>query len=796
MKIKKRNLLIILIIIMILNFNFTVNAASNNKEIEHIANIIYFVDFNDSQGNFMEGKMDMVKDMFDGKKDTSLSSYIKKISYNQMNVHNYFPQEKNGRITPYRLSNNRSYYNKSNEHQMIEEVIKNVQVDGNYNIDMNNDGYVDNVIFVFNGKATEVGDVLWPHKANHNGATSVNGKKVNVYNLHNSYRLINDILGGEGVLSHEFLHSVGYPDLYKADGNNDPVGIWDIMASTSPFLQYPLAYTRSAISNWITIDTITESGTYTLKPSSSADGDQAFILKTPMSNSEFFVVEYRKKGNPYKYELDSKIPGSGLIIYRINTDEKSNYVGEKDYIYIFRPGETGEGDGKGNIFEAFLSKESGRTSYGSSDFNKKIGDKAITYSSGQNSGIVIENVSEAGDEITFDIKFEDVSNLGVWELVGNEPISNNVDYYMDMDVVDNKIYTVYSEGEMRKVLKAKMYDGTRWVPLGDSILNEEGFEPKIKVFNGVPYVLYHDKNYKSVVAKFQGGKWQKLQELTRGVSQYSDMIATDNGLYVTYTELGTEVLKVSKLNLSNNKFEALGDAVHTGYITSPSISEMDGDVYVSFTDFYKGNKVYVKKYENGKWIDINGLDLSAASVMVKACNDGIYIGTTPNFDGNGAEVYFYNGESWKKVGESIGSNQVMYMKLDVYKGTPYIAYIDNKKISTEVKYFDGVSWVNEGLNVSNEKTNNINFKIDNAKAYVGINSYNTSSFFVKSKSIGEEIIEDINGDGNIDLLDLSLVALKYNLQNTDNGFDEKCDLNKDGIIDIFDLVYISKKYLK
>ena len=69
-------------------------------------------------------------------------------------------------------------------------------------------------------------------------------------------------------------------------------------------------------------------------------------------------------------------------------------------ILCIRPGETGEGDGNGKLSEAFLSKESGRTTYGSSDFSKKISDKAITYSNGQNSGIVIENVSNAGEEIT------------------------------------------------------------------------------------------------------------------------------------------------------------------------------------------------------------------------------------------------------------------------------------------------------------------------------------------------------------------------------------------------------------
>lgn len=793
MKIQKKILSMLLAVLICLNLGIKVNGATINKKTEHIANIVYFVDFNDSQGNFIDGKIDVVKDMFNGEKDTSLSSYIKKISYNQMNAHNYFPQEKNGTITPYRLSNNRSYYNKSNEFEMLNEVISNVSVDTNYNIDMNNDGYVDNVIFVFLGKTEEKDDVLWPHKANLNGASSINGKKVDVYNLHNSYRLIDDILGGEGVLAHEFLHSVGYPDLYTSSGTSNPVGIWDIMASVSPFLQYPLAYTRSAISNWLTIDIITESGTYTLKPSSSQNGNQAFILKTPMSDNEFFVVEYRKKGDPYKWELDGKIPGSGLIIYRVNTDENTNFVGDKDYIYVFRPGETEEGAGNGNIAQAFLSKESGRTSYGSNDFNKKISDNAITYSNGQNSGIVIDNVSAAGEEITFDINFTDTSNLGIWDMLGEEIISSDSDYNIDIDVVGNKVYTVYSEGEFNKILKSKMYDGTKWITLGNNILNEQGHEPKIRVFNDVPYVLYHDKNYRSVVAKYEDNKWQKVQVLTQGESQYSDMIAGSNGIYVAYTEPYTDILKVSKLNLETNKFELLGESVHSGYIVKPSLSECDGNIYVSFTDFNKGNKVYVKKYENNKWVSIDGLNLNASSVNIKASSNGIYLAMTPTFDGNRSEAYFYNGSSWNKLGESFADRNAMNIELDVYRGIPYIAYIDSNKISTEIKYFDGETWISEGMSVSNERNSNISLKINSGKAYVGINSYNSGNFYVKYKSIGKEIPEDINGDGEIDVLDLSLVAMKYNLQNTDVGFDERYDLNNDGIIDMFDLVHISKK---
>lgn len=793
MRIKKKILSLILAILIGLNFNFTARAATTNKETEDIANVIYFVDFNDSEGNFMDEKMDRIKDMFNGEKDTSLSSYIKKISYNQMNVHNYFPQEVNGKITPYRLSNNRSDYSKFNEYHMISEVISNVQVDTSYNIDMNNDGYVDNVIFIFLGKGEGENDVFWPHTGKVDEGYSINGKKIGTYNLHNSSRLIDDTIEAEGVLAYEFLHSIGYTDLYAEDGT--PVGIWDIMGSEFPSPQYPLAYTRSSISNWLTIDTITESGTYTLKPSSSKDGNQAFILKTPISNSEFFVVEYRKKGNPDMGELDAMIPGSGIIIYRVSTDKYNNYVRDNNYIYVFRPGEKGAIGGLGNLSRAFLSQESGRTSYGSEDFSKGISDNAITYTSGINSGIVINNVSEAGgDEITFDISFTDTNKIGVWNVLGNDMISNSSNDNNNIDVVGDKVYTVYSEG---KKLKAKMYDGQKWISLGDNILNESedhGDDPKIKVFNDIPYVLYHDWDDmdKVVVVKFQDNRWQKVQVISEKSILFSDMIATNSGLYITYTEHYVGSLKVLKLNTETNNFETLGYSI-SGNIVEPSLSEFDGELYVAFNDMWDSNKVYVKKFKNGRWVGVPGLNIKGSSVKISAGKNGIYLAKGPVYGGNSSEVYFYNGEAWSKVGRdfAVRYGNIACVGLDVYRGVPYVAYINNDERRTEVKYFDGTDWVREGLSVSYERNSKISLKISNGKAYVGM--YRSGNYFVKFKSIGEEVLEDINGDGIIDLLDLSLVSLKYNLQSTDIGFDEKCDLNKDGIIDILDLVLISKK---
>lgn len=61
-----------------------------------------------------------------------------------------------------------------------------------------------------------------------------------------------------------------------------------------------------------------------------------------------------------------------------------------------------------------MSSDAGRTSYGSDDLNATLDENAITYSDGTNSGIVISNVSSASNTITFDVKFNEISNEGSW----------------------------------------------------------------------------------------------------------------------------------------------------------------------------------------------------------------------------------------------------------------------------------------------------------------------------------------------------------------------------------------------
>lgn len=64
---------------------------------------------------------------------------------------------------------------------------------------------------------------------------------------------------------------------------------------------------------------------------------------------------------------------------------------------------------------------------------------------------------------------------------------------------------------------------------------------------------------------------------------------------------------------------------------------------------------------------------------------------------------------------------------------------------------------------------------------------------IKSGVGGNDVNLDVNGDGNIDILDMSIIAVKYNATSTESGWNSKLDINNDNIIDLYDLTLIAQK---
>lgn len=112
----------------------------------------------------------------------------------------------------------------------------------------------------------------------------------------------------------------------------------------------------------------------------------------------------------------------------------------------------------------------------------------------------------------------------------------------------------------------------------------------------------------------------------------------------------------------------------------------------------------------------------------------------------------------------------------------------NLKANEMLNRMDTLNWTGYKT-VTNYFTN---YQVNDSKRYefdvvfTGISNDNIVSF---SRS-------DVNTDGNVDLLDLSTVAVRYNKSKGDNSYNTFADSNLDGIIDLFDLVIVSKEIQK
>lgn len=127
-------------------------------------------------------------------------------------------------------------------------------------------------------------------------------------------------------------------------------------------------------------------------------------------------------------------------------------------------------------------------------------------------------------------------------------------------------------------------------------------------------------------------------------------------------------------------------------------------------------------------------------------------------------------------------NFTIAVKLNVHEETNPITiehkvfnYSDKASANLGESYisYDGVSWEDLNIVFVDNNGNHPNMNV-NLKAFTkDINPY------------------DLNSDGLIDILDISLIGIDFNKKSTDENFNDWYDLNDDKIIDIFDLVKIS-----
>ena len=413
-------------------------------------NIVIFICFSDESPNAIRSSIPSDFESRCNGDDNSIKDYYHDLSYGQFSFTSIFPVYNDGRFFIYQDEHTRSFYtsNKSesgvNRTSPESDLLNNAIYEASLyldlsgaNLDMNKDGFVDCVTFLISGDYQEKAwnTIMWPHSwqlnditreatRNTRSSASLGGKRVNDY----TFLFLGSVASRVGLMCHELGHAVGnLPDLYHYNSGQSqylPVGYWDLMHLDCTVPQYVTTYLRwkyLSFANENQIVEMSKSGDYTLVPTTVAGPNQTLAYKLTIDNgtntpNESIWIEYRRKDVT---TYDSELPGSGLVVYRINTKAKEGNknarhedVSNPDEVYVYRPdfsSKVGLSDKeKDNLSRAYVSLNNPYfSSLGDANSTKKYDPNCIYLTNGKNTGIVINIISETQDEVTFHIELGD-----------------------------------------------------------------------------------------------------------------------------------------------------------------------------------------------------------------------------------------------------------------------------------------------------------------------------------------------------------------------------------------------------
>jgi M6 family metalloprotease-like protein len=416
-----------------------------------INNLVIFVRFSDESE--ITTPMSSIEAMCNDSSANSISmyQYFKEASYNKLHIVSHYAPTPNGNAhRSYQDSHPRSYYEPysatntngyatdsartAREFTLFENAVNyinaNYPVNRNINLDYNNDGLVDNVIFIVKGTYTGWSGLLWPHKWSlYDRTVRINGKRVYTFNL--QLEGSGDHYFSSSVFCHETFHTLGAPDLYRYYVGTDisSVGPWDLMCNNSTPPQHMGIWMKYRYGNWIdSIPEITAPGTYTLHSvADQANVNNAYCIRSSDPN-QWYIFEYRDN----REHFETTLPGTGLLIYRIDTrySGNANYDGTSafDEVYIYRPGGNNSDTttaANGTLSQAYFSAPEGRTT-----FSYNTNPRSWLNPNTLDSAIRIYNISTPGDTICFTYgDGRGCSNASELEVVSTNNNSANLTWY-------------------------------------------------------------------------------------------------------------------------------------------------------------------------------------------------------------------------------------------------------------------------------------------------------------------------------------------------------------------------------
>lgn len=673
-----------------------------------VDNLVLMVNFSKDGDNTFQTNFSRYQEMYTGPEsepNRSLSQYISTISDGQVTVNTYFPQVVNNVFLPVTIQGSASDYpDASVGEQFVQQVITAAQNMSELSFpskldSMRGDDYIDNLTIIVQVDENNTSGAFGSRKADWgDNQTLLHGWHVGAYNVlpTNMLRLGTNYDQGYALASHEFLHTLGAPDLYRTAGEaGDPVGRWwDLMAGPNLTASYPLAYTRSEL-RWMDIETLKESGTYTLWPAEGVSGNRAYILKTSRSDSEFFVVEYRKKPEN-KQDYDYYIPESGLIVYRVNNavDYHTNKEGN-NYIYVFRKDTTDPAKAQENAFKATVGGQY-RSSLGSSDLNAHYTSDTIFYSDGSNSGIVIDNVVTKEDgSVSFDVEFPVLSADSYW-LPKGESINGLSSPAITGDTTGNSLYLagiVNENGKNQLKIYSLGASDSSWKVMQAAADVGRGSQVDILSVAGKVYVAYTDASGYLCVLQVSAENVQPIYRSQTAIDPpRMELLYEQDILWISYA-VGNTLELINVWQPDDGSLPPL--TVSGNYISGTKHFFYDNKWYAVYCDYFAqgtdGNGC-IAVLQDGYWQKLYTMDQLGKASSVDACVAGgkLYLAAANNSNAATA-MLTYDGQQWNEnILTDIQSKDVV--RLVVKDRIPYVFWTSGNEKTLQAAYLKDDSW--------------------------------------------------------------------------------------------------------
>lgn len=674
-----------------------------------VDNLVLMVNFSDDGDNTFQTNFSRYQEMYTGpasEPNRSVSRYISTISDGQVTVNTYFPQVVNNVFQPITIQGSASAYpDAAHGEQFVQQVITAAQnTSGLYfppKLDsMHGGDYIDNLTIIVQVDENNTSGAFGSRKADWgNNQTLLYGWHVGAYNVlpTSMLRLGTAYDQGYALASHEFLHTLGAPDLYRTAGETgDPVGRWwDLMAGPNFTASYPLAYTRREL-GWMEIETLKDSGTYTLWPAERTSGTRAYILKTSRSDSEFFVVEYRKKPEKEnRQDYDYYIPESGLIVYRVNNavDYHTNKEGN-NYIYVFRKDTTDPAKAQEDAYKATVGGQY-RGSLGSSDLNAPYTADTIFYSDGSNSGIVINNVVTKEDgSVSFDVEFPVLSADSYW-LPKGESINGLSSPAITGDTTGNSLYlagVVNENGKNQLKIYSLEASDSSWKVMQAAADVGRGSQVDILSAAGKIYVAYTDASGYLCVLQVSAKNVQQIYRSQTAIHPLRmELLYEQDSLWISYAAGNTlELINVRRPDSSLPPLTVSGFS-----ISGTKHFFYDNKWYAVYCDYFAqgtaGNGC-IAVLQDGYWQKLYTMDQLGKASYVDACVAGgkLYLAAVNNSNATTA-MLTYDGQQWdENILTDIQSRDVV--RLVVKDRIPYVFWTSGNEKILQAAYLKDDSW--------------------------------------------------------------------------------------------------------